>query len=76
MVIALRLVMKEPNLLTKSCMSAATWDMRRSVRVCRWSGIAMLSVFRLPAIRVRGCFFGLCARPAIVPRVTAFGNMT
>jgi len=76
MVIALRLVMKEPNLLTKSCMSAATWDMRRSVRVCRWSGIAMRSVFRLPAIRVRGCSCGLCARPPIVQRAMGCGNMT
>jgi len=76
MVIALRLVMKEPNLQTKSCMSAAIWDTRRSVRVYRSSEIVMLSVFRLPAIRVRGCSCGLCARPPIVQRAMGCGNMT
>ena len=76
MVIALRLAMKEPSLRRKSCMNAAIWDTRRSVRVYRSSGIAMRSVFRLPVIRVRGYFYGLCARPVIVPRVTACGNTT
>ncbi len=76
MVIALRLVMKEPSLRRKSCMSAAIWDTPRSVRVYRSSGIAMRSVFLLPATRVHGCFYGLYARPAIAPRVTACANMT